>query len=265
MSTLLVKPHTPEADGRILNITPDSAGWRYVGFDLHELSPGQRLQSATGDREVLLVFVAGRGDVDAGSFSAAAVGGRESPFDDAPFSVYLPPRTAFSVIASTRLELGVCSAPATGKYPPRLIQADEVGKISRGSGTNTRYVRDILPETAAAESLLVVESVTPGGHWSSYPPHKHDTDDLPRESALEETYYHRLRPGQGYAFQRVYTDDRSLDETMAVYDQNVVLVPRGYHPVAAPHGFDVYYLNVMAGPRRAWRFHNEPSHAFLVA
>ncbi len=265
MSTLLVKPHTPEAHGRILHTTPGSAGWRYVGFNLHELHPGQHLQSVTGDREVLLVFVAGRGNVDAGSFSVAALGGRESPFVDAPFSVYLPPRTTFSITASTRLELGVCSAPATGKYPPCLIRADEVGKISRGSGTNTRYVRDILPETAAAESLLVVESVTPGGHWSSYPPHKHDTDDLPRESALEETYYHRLRPAQGYAFQRVYTDDCSLDETMAVYDQNVVLVPRGYHAVAAPYGFHVYYLNVMAGPRRAWRFHNEASHAFLVA
>jgi 5-deoxy-glucuronate isomerase len=126
-------------------------------------------------------------------------------------------------------------------------------------------VRNILPETAEAENLLVVEVITPSGHWSSYPPHKHDRDALPEESQLEETYYHRLNPPQGYAVQRVYTDDRSLDATMAVSDGDVVLVPRGYHPVGAAHGYDLYYLNVMAGPKRVWRFHNDPDHAWLVA
>ncbi len=106
--------------------------------------------------------------------------------------------------------------------------------MTRGKGTNTRYVTNIMPEDdSSAQSLLVVEVITPGGHTSSYPPHKHDQDDLPAESYLEETYYHRLNPPQGFAMQRVYTDDRSLDETMAVEDGDVTLVPRGYHPVAA--------------------------------
>ena len=99
---------------------------------------------------------------------------------------------------------------------------------------------------------------TPGGHSSSYPPHKHDTDNLPQESSLEETYYHRLKPAQGFAFQRVYTDDRSLDESLAVEDHDVVMVPRGYHPVVVPYGYESYYLNVMAGPRREWHFKNDP-------
>ncbi|MDQ0394801.1 5-deoxy-glucuronate isomerase [Labrys monachus] len=268
MTDLLVKPNQPDADGRILHITPQSAGWGHVGFDLHLLAPGQTLQrgpEAMPGREILLVLVGGLGAVRAGGLDLASVGGRMTPFDDAPHSVYLPPGTGFAVTALTPLELAVCSAPATGLYPPRLIRAEEVEKLTRGTGTNTRHVRNILPETAQAEALLVVESVTPGGHWSSYPPHKHDTDDLPRESRLEETYYHRLRPEQGYALQRVYTDDRSIDETMAAYDRNVVLVPRGYHPVAAPYGFDLYYLNVMAGPVRTWRFQTEASHAFLMA
>ncbi|MBN8998577.1 MAG: 5-deoxy-glucuronate isomerase [Rhizobiales bacterium] len=265
MGKLLVKSSAPDSEGRIQAITPASAGWRCVGFEVRDLAPGQTLSGVTdGDREVLLVFVSGIGSVAAGPLHIPVVGGRLSPFDDAPFSVYLPPKTAYSITASTPVELALCSAPATGKYPPRLIRAEDVEKLTRGTGTNTRFVRNILPETADAESLLVVESVTPGGHWSSYPPHKHDKDDLPRESQLEETYYHRLSPPQGFAFQRVYTDDRRLDETMAVYDRDVVLVPEGYHPVAAPHGFDLYYLNVMAGPKRVWRFHNEPSHAFLV-
>ena len=149
--------------------------------------------------------------------------------------------------------------------PARVIPPEDVETLTRGKGTNTRHVRNILSETAAAESLLVVEVITPSGHWSSYPPHKHDRDDLPRESLLEETYYHRFSPPQGFALQRVYTDDRELDETMAVGDRDVVLVPRGYHPVGAAHGYDLYYLNGMAGPKRTWRFHNDPAHEWLMA
>ena len=114
-----------------------------------------------------------------------------------------------------------------------------------------------------AENLLVVEVITPGGNWSSYPPHKHDTDDYPNETYLEETYYHRLNPPQGFGFQRVYTDDGSLDESFAIKDGDVVLVPKGFHPVAAPHGFDLYYLNVMAGPKKAWKFTMSKDHAHI--
>ena len=103
-----------------------------------------------------------------------------------------------------------------GSHPARLIGPDALHQETRGKGSNIRHVTNILPEWEPAESLLVVEVITPGGNTSSYPPHKHDTDDLPRESALEEVYYHRLNPPQGFAFQRVYTDDRSLDETMTV-------------------------------------------------
>ena len=117
---------------------------------------------------------------------------------------------------------------------------------------------------APAHSLLVVEVITPNGNWSSYPPHKHDADDPPSESCLEEVYFHRINPPQGFALQRVYTDDRTLDETMTVEDSNVVLVPKGYHPVGAPHGYDLYYLNVMAGPVRAWHFTNDPAHAWIA-
>jgi 5-deoxy-glucuronate isomerase len=105
---------------------------------------------------------------------------------------------------------------------------------------------------------------TPSGHSSSYPPHKHDVDDLPRQSRLEETYYHQVNPPQGFVFQRVYTDDRSLDEAMAVENSDLVVVPRGYHPVSVPYGYESYYLNVMAGPTRAWHFHNDPQHAWLL-
>jgi 5-deoxy-glucuronate isomerase len=137
----------------------------------------------------------------------------------------------------------------------------------RGKGSNTRFVCDILPESEPAESLLVVEVITPAGNSSSYPPHKHDSSDPAQptaETVLEETYYHQINPQQGFAFQRVYTDDRSLDETMAVEHRDTVMVPRGYHPCVAPHGYDLYYLNTMAGPERRWAFRNDPAHEWML-
>ena len=166
--------------------------------------------------------------------------------------------------ATTEIELAVCSAPGGGAESVRLIGPDQVGRETRGQGANTRHVANILPEGEPAHSLLVVEVVTPSGNWSSYPPHRHDRDALPQESLLEETYYHRLDPPQGYALQRVYTDERDLDRAIVAEDGDVVLVPRGYHPVGAPPGYRLYYLNVMAGPKRVWRFHNDPAHAWLM-
>jgi 5-deoxy-glucuronate isomerase len=198
------------------------------------------------------------GTASVGTFGV--LGERRTPFDGKPYAVYLPPGVEISLEAKTEVEVAICSAPASGHFPPRVIRPSDIGEETRGSGTNTRYVRNILPETREAERLLVVEVLTPGGHWSSYPPHKHDsTGD--GETQLEETYYHRLANTRGFAFQRVYTDDRSLDESMAVEDGDVVLVPRGYHPVGAPHGIDLYYLNTMAGPERRWQFRNAPGYS----
>jgi 5-deoxy-glucuronate isomerase len=264
MSSLLVKPDlSPEAP-QVHRITPESAGWQYVGFEVFDLTPSQRLDCDSGAREQCLVLLSGRAavSIDGGSFGT--IGERRSPFEGKPFAVYAPARSRISVVAETPCELALCTAATTaaGALAPRLIRPEDVGEEVRGKGTNTRYIRNVLPASAPAERLLVVEVLTPGGHWSSYPPHKHDSD-RGGETQLEETYYHRLsRPG-GFAFQRVYTDDRTLDETMTVEDRDVVLVPRGYHPVSAAHGFDLYYLNVMAGPVRRWQFTNAPGYEFL--
>ena len=146
----------------------------------------------------------------------------------------------------------------------RMVKVEKFTQVKDNLHTIARYVRDILPHTEPAHRPPVVEVRTPSGHSSSYPPHKHDTDAAPRETLLEETYYHRLNPGQGFAFQRVYTDDRSLDESLAVAERDVVMVPRGYHPVVVPPGYESYYLNVMAGPRREGHFHNGPAHEWML-
>lgn len=264
MSRLLVRPHAPGADGAVLEVTPESAGWKHVGFKVLKLGAGQSADGGGDGREACLVVLTGRADVTAGE-TFADIGGRASVFEDAaPAAVYVPAGTPWTVTARTQVELAVCTAPGTGQGEARLIDPSRMSREVRGQSTNQRYVRNILPETEPADSLLVVEVITPGGHWSSYPPHKHDTATPAEETALEETYYHRLDPPQGFAFQRVYTDDRSLDETVCVQDGDVVMVPRGYHPVGAPHGYDLYYLNVMAGPKRAWIFRNDPAHDWIV-
>ncbi len=263
MSRLLVHPRLPGADRVVHHITPQSAGWGFVGFEVLDLLGDDVIRRPGDGRELCLVLVRGAAEIAAGGLEFGVIGGRSDPFEAGPHAVYVPPRTPFSVRAVGPVELAVCASPAKGGFEPRLITPDDAGELVRGTGTNARHVRNILPDTADAETLLVVEVVTPGGHWSSYPPHKHDTDDFPNETYLEETYYHRLRRGSGFALQRVYTKDGSLDEAMAVADRDVVLVPRGYHPVGAPYGFDLYYLNVMAGPRRAWKFTMDPDQAHL--
>lgn len=265
MSRLLSRRQPPDENGRTQHITPAKAQWRYVGFECFFLAPGRNLASNSEDRELCLVLVGGRASVRAGDQRWDNIGEREGPFEGkAPFAVYIPPHCDYEVRAESELELAVCAAPATGRYPARLIRPEDCERSERGSGSNHRLICNILFGNIEAESLLVVEVITPGGNWSSYPPHKHDTDAAPEETHLEETYYHRLSPPQGFAFQRVYTDDRSLDETMSVEDGDVVMVPRGYHPVGAPHGYDLYYLNVMAGPKREWIFRNDPAHEWML-
>ncbi|MCD9022808.1 5-deoxy-glucuronate isomerase [Cohnella silvisoli] len=266
MSDLIVKPlKQPKDDGSVLSITPESAGWTYVGFEAVHLKAGETLQRNTGTQEVCLVLLSGRADVRTSRNEWTNIGKRMSVFEKTPpYSVYVPNGDRFEVQALTDLELAVCSAPGNGSHEARLISPEQVGVETRGQGNVERQIHNILPEGEPADSLLVVEVFTPEGHWSSYPPHKHDRDALPDESLLEETYYFRVQPEQGFAIQRVYTDDRSLDETLAVRNGEAVLVPRGYHPVSAPPGYEVYYLNVMAGPKRLWKFHNDPDHAWLM-
>jgi len=267
--SLRVRPTVPDAEGRVLAITPESAGWQYVGFEVRRLLAGQQAVLTPADKETCIVVLTGTADVHVGELEFPELGGRKSVFEDAPpGAVYAPAGSHIRIKAGSDAEIALCSAPAstagTGRVSePRALPGERMSLEVRGEGTNRRFVRNVLPETEPAERLLVVEVITPGGHWSSYPPHMHVTDAPTAETQLEETYYHRLDPPQGFAFQRVYTDDRSLDETVCVEDGDVVLVPRGYHPVGTPHGYDLYYLNVMAGPVRNWIFRDDPAHAWI--
>jgi 5-deoxy-glucuronate isomerase len=258
VSRLLVR------DARI-HVTPETAGWSYVGFEVERLAKGDVLRRQTNSRELCLVMLSGTAEIRASDVQWREVGARKSVFDGLPDAVYIPPAHDVAITArSEECEVALCWAPAKRGAEPALIQSTDIKPFRRGSGRTERTIHNILMEDRPAESLLVTEVLTPAGNWSSYPPHKHDTDDPPNEAYLEETYYHRIARPHGFAVQLVYTDDRSLDEAIQVRDGDVVLVPRGYHPVAAGPGYDLYYLNVMAGPRRQWLVRTDPAHRWQL-
>jgi len=261
---LLRKPLA--ATGKLHDITPENAGWGYVGFGLYRLTAGETAQEATGPREVILVLVEGRAELACDDMDFGVMGERMDVFEKTPpHCAYVPGGQGWRARAVTDCTLAVCSAPGGGGHPARRIGPEGIELAARGKGSNTRYINNIAMEDRdLADRLLVTEVFTPAGHWSSYPPHRHDEDNFPEMTYLEETYYHRLNPVQGYGHQRVFTEDGSLDQTMSVANHDVVLVPRGHHPCAAPYGYEMYYLNVMAGPLRKWRFRNHPDHAWIA-
>lgn len=264
MSRLLVKPRG--TTGLVHDITPHSAGWGYVGFQLWRLAPGETAGGNLRDREAILVLVEGRGRITGAGQDWGEMGERMDVFEKTPpHCLYLPDGSDWAVTASTALTLAVCTAPGKGGHAAARLGPEGIVLTPRGKGTNTRHINNIAMEALdVADSLLVTEVFTPAGHWSSYPPHRHDEDRFPEMTYLEETYYHRLNPSQGFGIQRVFTEDGSLDECMAVASHDVVLVPKGHHPCGAPYGYEMYYLNVMAGPLRKWRFANHPDHDWIA-
>lgn len=264
--SLLVRPSPPDAEGTILRVTPGSASWSHVSFEVLVLAQGSVARRETGGQEACIVVVSGSVTIESSYGRWSELGSRPDPWSGLPEAAYLPPGSDYSITGEDGgAEVALCLAPAPdGGVEARVLPGAEVVPERRGYGAQERTIHPILMSERPAESLLVCEVLTPPGHWSSYPPHKHDRDDPPGETLLEETYYHRIAPPQGFALQRVYSEDRSLDAALTVCDRDCVLVPRGYHTVSAPPGYALYYLNVMAGPTRLWAVANDPDHVWTL-
>ena len=265
-ATLLRRPGPPDpVDGATLRVSAADAGWQYLDFSTHRLLPGQGFTRPPDDREVAIIVQQGALSVRAGDQAFGSVGSRNGIFEGPSAAVVLvAPGTDVEVSAETPAAVFVASAPGAAVRSTRLIEPRDMLVEQRGAGNTARTVHHLLPPAALAGRLILFEVFTPGGNWSSYPPHKHDIEDPPRESLLEELYHYRFARPTGFALARVYTPDRSLDETLSPTDGDVVLVPRGYHPVGMPAGYDGYYLNAMAGPSRRWHFSLDPDHAWLM-
>ncbi|GAC1407133.1 MAG: 5-deoxy-glucuronate isomerase [Ktedonobacteraceae bacterium] len=264
----LIRPQADATSGILctIDITPETAGWKYVSFSVYRLTQGQTFRGAANGRETTLVVLSGIGKAELNGQSVGQLGERLSVFENkAPYALYLSEDASYQIeCTSDDMEIAVASAPTTHRHlPTRVIRPENVSVELRGADNTQRRVQHILDVDQEAEHLIVVEVITPAGNWSSFPPHKHDTENPPHEAYLEETYYHHVQPTDGFALQRVYNDER-FDETNAVHDGDLVLVPKGYHVVSAPPGCDLYYLNIMAGPQRVWNYQVDPAFHRLL-
>jgi 5-deoxy-glucuronate isomerase len=220
-----------------------------------------------------VVLLGGVCSVSSSEGNFPSFGGRAHVFAGLPYTLYLPVSTEFELKAETDCDIAFCYCRAEERHPAKLVPPDEVTIEIRGGANATRQINHMIRPDFAAHRLLICEVYTPSGNWSSYPPHKHDVHNPPGEVDLEEIYYYRIAPagettgpagrGEGYAIQRVYTNDGRLDATLTVRDGELVLIPEGYHPVVAAHGYNVYYLNALAGSAHSMAATDDPQYAWV--
>ncbi len=241
----------------------ESFGFEYLSFAVRKLKRGESYEAALPGTELAIVMLGGICSVRSNVGEWSHIGGRKTVFDGMPYTLYLPPDTTFTVRADTDCDLAFCYCRAEEHNPAHLVTPDEVAIEIRGGGNATRQINSMIPPDFAAHRLIVVEVYTPPGNWSSFPPHKHDVHNPPGEVDLDEIYYYRVEKPEGFAVQKVYTADRRIDETLTVRDGELVLVPEGYHPVVAAHGYNVYYLNALAGSARSLAASDDPDYAWV--
>jgi len=250
-------------------VTAPQAGWRYLNAGLRQFYQTETWSTDTGDYETALVILKGKCSVKTSKNTWNELGRRPDVFSGMPYAVYLPRRSHFEITALTsRLEIAYCWVPSYLDYEERLIRPEDCAIEIRGGGHATRQITSIIPPGFDCERIVCVEVYTPGGNWSSYPPHKHDVHRTGPsgeilEADLEEIYLYKFNQPHGFALQRVYTQDRKLDQTVAAYDNDMVLVREGYHPVSAPWGYDCYYLNFLAGSSQSLACTDDPDHEWL--
>ncbi len=249
--------------GDPLLIDTDVAGWDYSGLRVLALGPGESRQLATGPDEVAVVPLSGSYVVETEG-RRFDLEGRPGVFDRVTDFAYVPIDAELRVSGTGGGEVAICTARADRRLDPTYVPAGDVALEVRGAGRATRQITNFMSvEGFTADRLIAVEVYTPGGNVSSWPPHKHD-ETSEHELPLEEVYYFRVEGNDGLGLFRCYAADGGFDDTVTVHDGDVYLIPRGYHgPAMAPPEFSMYYLNVMAGPERLWRFTDDPCYAWI--
>jgi 5-deoxy-glucuronate isomerase len=261
-SDFLVRSTPRPGGGDLLSMPREKAKWEWMSFFVHKLMPGQEWKTACAGEEAALIILGGRCVANWGE-GDKRIGERKNVFDGLPYSVYMPSGTNIRVQAETELEFAECRVPSNRSGAVTLITPEDVKSSLRGGGNASRQIVDVMPPDFPADKLVLVEVYTPSGNWSSFHPHKHDVHNPPTELDLDEIYYYRIDSPDGFAHQRLYTRDGSRNLTLTVHDQDMVLVRDGYHPVVAGHGYNVYYLNCLAGSARGLSATEDPDHVWV--
>lgn len=237
---------------------------KHIDFGILRLSGNQNFENKSNTYETVLIILGGRCNIEVGEKAFKNVGRRKNVFEGKAYAVYVPPGLKFKIHAVTdEIEAAICAVRSKVKSAPVLITPDMVRRRIVGRHNWRRDVYDIIYEATAGDKILVGETVNPPGNWSSMPPHRHENDNMPYESKHEETYFFKIAPKQGFGIQWVYTDDFSIDEVYVLRNNDLVVIPRGYHPVAAAPGYKVYYLWVLAGDNRLLKPKDDPKHSWI--
>ena len=230
------------------------------------LEPGSTYEGNTGDSEALLVVLSGQADIAACGVEHENVGGRPNVFSGKPHAVYMPPDCAYRVTVPAdgrRFEAALPMARAEDGSAPFLIQPDQVRTGKWGISNFSRTFHQILVQGQhpgrRVHRLIVGETFTPSGNWSTYPPHRHEHDNPPHEVFMEEMYYFRVTPNDGWGLAKYYTDDESIDEVYTVKDDTILMMPKGYHTVVSAPGYTTYYLWFLAGNTRTQATVDDPN------
>ena len=240
MTDLVVNKRGP---GEQISITPASAGWQYLSFAVVALAAGETHSDQRAALETAIVPLSGSARISAGEEVYEI--SRSSVFDEMPHIVYVPPDVEMTVTATSDFEFTIGSAPAVGKYPVRLFTPSEMKSEVRGGGAAARQVNHVLAPPLQAERLILYEVYVPRGTWSGWAPHRHD--GVEGSPYLEETYYFRLDPADGFAMHRNWAPEQGTDEVSVAADGDVVMVPKGYHSSVACPSSNMFFLNYLAG------------------
>jgi 5-deoxy-glucuronate isomerase len=246
--------------GTRLDVTPETVGWRHLSVRVVALAAGEALDADTAGSEIAIVPLAGTGWIEFGGTRHRVE--RASVFTAKAAVAYLPPRTAYRLVADGPLEVAIGGTPAKGLHPARFHPPAELASFARGGANVSRGVTATIDPSFETERLIAYEIVTPSGNWSSFPPHRHDGRF--GTTYHEESYYYRLSPADGFAIQRIYTGDTDLDVAITARDGDLVLVHEGYHTVATAPGTNAYYLNFLAGETKPVVQLNDPAYAWIV-
>ena len=238
---------------------------KYIELDILTLEKPGKFPIDTGDQEWVGIIFGGRCSIESREFEWPNIGERVDVFSGRATGFYLPCRTKAVLTTKGDFSLGIARSASKKEAKPVLVRPNEVRVRVFGAYNWRREVHEVIGLGVEAERLVVGETFNPPGKWSSWPPHRHEKDDPPYEAEMEEVYHFKIHPPQGFGFQRVYTDDRSLDEAYVLEDGDTVVIPRGYHPIAATPGYQLYYLWVLAGKKRILKPKDDPAHAWVKA
>jgi 5-deoxy-glucuronate isomerase len=226
---------------------------RLLDFGLLVLPAGGQYSGQTGEREVLAVILGGKATFEVAGQRFVKVGRRPNVYAGNPYAVYLPAGVDYTITAEGPVQIGMTSAPSDLEADPYVIAPEQVKDGVWGAANFRRYYHEVLTLTAQpdlpARRLIVGETFTPSGNWSTYPPHRHEVDDLPREAFMEEMYFFKVSPADGFGICHYY-NDQGEEENFTVRDNTIMMAPLGYHTVVSAPGYATYYLWFLAGEHR---------------